>query len=183
MGPLVLMFGVAALAGIVGLTTARAEAVFLVGTIGIVVPIAVLAGRWAAPMLVVAALVAGFLASAVLFTSVPTMVLSVRGRPTTAVVATSTDVTVHTRSGTSHEWRYQLVDTAGRPIPGRLVATGPYWQPGDQVDVLVDPNGRIDPHEAGEADEWPSSAVIAGSLIAITAGLAVLAARRGRRPS
>ncbi|MEU0563576.1 hypothetical protein [Dactylosporangium sp. NPDC006015] len=63
MGPLVLMFGVAALAGIVGLTTARAEAVFLFGTIGIVVPIVVLAGRWAAPMLVVAAVVAGFLAS------------------------------------------------------------------------------------------------------------------------
>ncbi|MGI5183465.1 hypothetical protein ACQEVZ_45135 [Dactylosporangium sp. CA-152071] len=183
MGPLVLMFGAAALAGIVGLTAARAEAVFLVGTIGIVVPIVVLAGRWAAPMLVVAAVVAGFLASAVLFTFVPTMVLSVRGRPTTAVVATSTDVTVHTRSGTSHEWRYQLVDAAGRPIPGRLTATGPYWQPGDQVDVLVDPSGRIDPHEAGEVDDWPSSAVIAGSLIAITAGLAVLAARRGRRPS
>ncbi|MFF5235450.1 hypothetical protein [Dactylosporangium sp. NPDC000521] len=188
MGPLVLMFGIAALAGVVGLTAERTEIAFLVGTIPIVVlTIIILCRRWTARMLVVATVVVAFLASTALFTLVPMAVLSARGRPTAAVVASITDVTVRRRSSTWHEWRYQLVDPDGRPIPGRLIATGPYWQIGDQVDVLVDPAARIDPREAGDEagdiDDWSSVAFIAGPLIALAAGLAVLAAIRSTRAS
>ncbi len=182
-GPLVLLFGVAALAGTVGLPTGWQEPVLMTGIVVVLVAVSALCHGWGHPVLMPATLVAAVVAAIVLLLAVPDAVLAARGRTVVAVVRSAAEITTPSKAGERHEWRYQLALPDGQPLAGRLVEQRRNWQVGEDIRVVVDPTGRVDPHDPADVAEANATLAVGVGLIVLTFALAVATARRSMRPS
>ncbi|GAA5185999.1 hypothetical protein GCM10023322_31260 [Rugosimonospora acidiphila] len=113
----------------------------------------------------VACVLLAFLAATFTAIWMPSAVLDVRGTQVAALVATERVV-----QG-KHDWhKYELRGTDGRPIPGTLTEYDDVYDPGDRVDVVVDPGHHVAPEAADELNgDWVIGIIAAGLLVLTTA--------------
>ncbi|AGZ45088.1 hypothetical protein [Actinoplanes friuliensis] len=110
-------------------------------------------------------------------------VLAVHGDRISAVVA---GVAVQERSGNSTTYRYALTTLLGVPVPGQLVEDSDELAIGEQVEVVVDRGGRVDPRTTGEVDAvgplWAAALIgfALTALVAVLAGPVTLRRQRSR---
>jgi hypothetical protein len=122
-------------------------------------------------------MLAGFVFVVTTFYGSNASVLALRGATVQATVIDTSTATAR-RGSTTH--LYELAGPAGRPIPGRL-SDSDAFHVGDQVVVLVDPDGLVDPETprkvAAARAIWIATAVSFG----VAALMALLTTRSARR--